>query len=118
LLPLYYWVGNPFCWSCYFLRFGIALPLGMIYMLLTFTPCMGVAALRLIPAVPNMKAEIGGTAGTFWSIGLVFWGLLLMMALIYFCCKQTIMDMCPCLAWFEEPKTRGKEEKEPGCICF
>ncbi|XP_031568516.1 uncharacterized protein LOC116303161 [Actinia tenebrosa] len=118
LMPLYFWVGNPFCWSCYFLRFFMVMPAGFIYALLILTPCMGVAALRVIPAVPSLKDEIGGTADTFWSIGLVFWVLIFICFITYFCCKRTIMDLCPCLAWCEEPKSRNKEEKKAGCICF
>ena len=114
------WVGNPFCWSCYPLRFLIAGPAALIFMVMVLAPSMGVVNFRLIKAAPRMKARAGGAADIIWSIGVVFYVILIIMVVSYVCFKNFIMDMCPCFAWCaddDKKKKKKKEDGKAGCLC-
>lgn len=121
ILPLYFWIGNPFCWSCYPLRFLIAAPAGLGFMVMVLTPCMGIAKLRVMVEVPDLKGAVSGPSDIIFSIGLVFWVLLIVGFLAYKIFHNFIMELCPCLAWCQEDdkeKKRKEEEKTTGCLCF
>ena len=121
ILPLYFWIGNPFCWSCYPLRFLIAAPAGLGFMVMVLTPCMGIAKLRVMVEVPDLKGAVSGPSDIIFSIGLVFWVLLIVGFLAFKIFHNFIMELCPCLAWCEDDdkdKKRKEEEKTTGCLCF
>ena len=113
------WVGNPFCWSCYALRFLIAAPAALVYMVMVLCPAMGVVQFRLLKVAPVLQSGAGGAADIFWSLGLVFYVILIVMAISYFCFKKFIMDMCPCFAWCAGDDKGKKEKKDgkAGCMC-
>ncbi|KAJ7380857.1 hypothetical protein OS493_007250 [Desmophyllum pertusum] len=122
ILPLYFWIGNPFqCWSCYPLRFLIAAPAGLGFMVMVLAPCMGIAKLRVIVEVPDLKPVVAGPSDIIFMIGLVFWVILIVGFLVYKIFNSFIMELCPCIAWCEDDdskKKKDKEEKTTGCLCF
>jgi len=113
ILPLYAWIGNPFCWACYPLRVCVVLPAGFLYCVLTLAPAMGVAINRLFIVAPQMKDEMGTIAQTIWTFGLFFWGIILLVTFLYkyFCGKCLCALCCPC----ERKEGEGKEGS--GCLC-
>jgi len=87
MMPLYLWIGNPFCFPCIPLRLLIVFPGGIIAMVMTFGPVMGVAENRLLQFAPEViRAEIGGMASTFFSIGMIFWIIFAFAFAGGFCC--------------------------------
>lgn len=121
ILPLYFWIGNPFCWSCYPLRFLIAAPAGLGFMVMVLAPCMGIAKLRVMVEVPDLAGTVGAPSDIIFMIGLVFWVILIVGFLAYKIFYSFIMELCPCLAWCEDDdkkKKDAKEEKTTGCLCF
>lgn len=113
ILPLYSWIGNPFCWACYPLRVCVVLPAGFLYCVLALSPAMGVAINRLFKVAPQMKDEMGTIASTIWTFGLFFWGIIFLLTFLYwyFCGKCLCMLCCPC-----ERKEKADGSKE-GCLC-
>ena len=105
-MPLYLWVGNPFCFPCIPLRVVAFLPAGLIAMVMTFAPIMGFAKNRLLPFAPKeLQDEIGEVANTFWMIGLIFWVILGSVLFISVCvwyhyCREEDEEssccLCPC----------------------
>ncbi|KAL9979717.1 hypothetical protein ACROYT_G017419 [Oculina patagonica] len=121
ILPLYFWIGNPFCWSCYPLRFLIAMPAGLGFMVMVLAPCMGIAKLRVMVEVPDLESTVAGPSDIIFMIGLVFWVILIVGFLAYKIFYSFIMELCPCLAWCQDDdknKKKDKEEKTTGCLCF
>ena len=51
-MPLYLWIGNPFCFPCIPLRLLVVFPGGLIAMVMTFGPIMGVTKNRLLQFAP------------------------------------------------------------------
>jgi len=88
MMPLFLWIGNPFCFPCIPLRLLVVFPGGLIALVMTFAPVMGVAKNRLLLVVPGdyMQAEIGELANTFFSIGMIFWGVFLIITAMTSCC--------------------------------
>lgn len=113
ILPLYAWIGNPFCWACYPLRICVVLPAGFLYCVLTLAPAMGVAINRLFDVAPQMKDEMGTIAQTIWTFGMFFWGIIFLLTFLYwyFCGKCLCAICCPC-----ERKEKADGSKE-GCLC-
>lgn len=114
ILPLYAWIGNPFCWACYPLRVCVVLPAGFLYCVLTLTPAMGVAINRLFNVAPQMKDEMGTIAQTIWTFGLFFWGIIFLITFLYryLCGKCICAICCPC-----EKKEGGEGKEGSGCLC-
>ena len=52
MMPLYVWLGNPFCFPCIPLRILVVFPGGLITMVMTFGPVMGVTKNRLLQFAP------------------------------------------------------------------
>ena len=52
MMPLFLWIGNPFCFPCIPLRLLVVLPGGLIALVMTFAPAMGVAKNRLLTLAP------------------------------------------------------------------
>ena len=52
MMPLYVWLGNPFCFPCIPLRILVVFPGGLIAMVMTFGPIMGVTKNRLLQFAP------------------------------------------------------------------
>lgn len=52
MMPLFMWVGNPFCFPCVPLRLLIVFPGGLVAMVMIFTPPMGVAKMSLLTFAP------------------------------------------------------------------
>ncbi|XP_066925382.1 uncharacterized protein [Clytia hemisphaerica] len=104
MMPLYVWLGNPFCFPCIPLRILVVFPGGLIAMVMTFGPIMGVTKNRLLQfAPPVMQVEIGDMANTFFSIGMIFWGCfgiiggMTMMCWYKFCrpgAEGEVCDVC------------------------
>ncbi|KAK2551857.1 hypothetical protein P5673_027293 [Acropora cervicornis] len=111
ILPLYAWIGNPFCWACYPLRICVVLPAGLLYCVLTLAPAMGVAINRLFVVAPQMKTEMGTISSTIWTFGMFFWGIIVLVSVLYkyFCGKWICGVCCPC----ESKEGEGKS----GCLC-
>ncbi|XP_066925362.1 uncharacterized protein [Clytia hemisphaerica] len=87
MMPLFLWIGNPFCFPCIPLRLLIVMPGGLVVMVMTFTPPMGVAKNGLLTfAPPEMQAQLGELAGTFFQIGLIIWGLFFIVVFLITCC--------------------------------
>lgn len=87
MMPLFLWIGNPFCFPCIPLRLLVVFPGGLMALVMTFGPCMGVAKNRLLQFAPAvLQAEIGDLANTFFSIGMIFWGVFLIVMLMTACC--------------------------------
>ena len=114
ILPLYAWIGNPFCWACYPLRVCVVLPAGFLYCVLTLAPAMGVAINRLFSVAPQMKDEMGTIAQTIWTFGLFFWGIIFLITFLYryLCGKCICAICCPC-----EKKEGGEGKEGSGCLC-
>lgn len=114
ILPLYAWIGNPFCWACYPLRVCVVLPAGFLYCVLTLAPAMGVAINRLFNVAPQMKDEMGTIAQTIWTFGLFFWGIIFLITFLYryLCGKCICAICCPC-----EKKEGGEGKEGSGCLC-
>ena len=53
MMPLFLWIGNPFCFPCIPLRLFIVFPGGLIAVVMTFGPVMGVAENRLLQFAPE-----------------------------------------------------------------
>lgn len=90
-------------------------------MVMVLTPCMGIAKFRVMVEVPDLKGAVSGPSDIIFSIGLVFWVLLIVGFLAYKIFHNFIMELCPCLAWCQEDdneKKRKEEEKTTGCLCF
>eukprot|EP00794_Sanderia_malayensis_P016832 gene16832-18530_t len=69
MLPLYLWIGNPFCFPCVPLRLLVVLPGGLIALVMTLGPIFGIAKKRLIPyASVQMLAQVQSLGNTFFSI--------------------------------------------------
>ena len=115
ILPLYAWIGNPFCWACYPLRVCVVLPAGFLYCVLTLAPAMGVAINRLFNVAPQMKDEMGTIAQTIWTFGLFFWGIIFLITFLYryLCGKCICAICCPC-----EKKEGGEGKEGSGCLCW
>lgn len=87
MMPLFLWIGNPFCFPCIPLRLLIVFPGGIIAMVMTFGPVMGVAEKRLLQFAPAViRTDIGGMASTFFSIGMIFWIIFAFAFAGGFCC--------------------------------
>lgn len=56
-MPLYLWIGNPFCFPCIPLRLLVVFPGGLIAMVMTFGPVMGVTKNRLLRFAPEGKFD-------------------------------------------------------------
>ena len=52
MMPLFLWVGNPFCFPCVPLRMLIVFPGGLVAMVMIFTPAMAVAKHGLLTHAP------------------------------------------------------------------
>lgn len=103
MMPLFLWVGNPFCFPCVPLRMLIVLPGGLVVMVMTFAPPMGVAKHGLLTFAPKeLQAELGDLANTFFSIGMIFWGVFAVVLIITVICY---FKFC-----------RGETESK-GCLC-
>ena len=103
-MPLFLWIGNPFCFPCIPVRLIVVLPGGLIALVMTFGPIMGLAKNRLLQFAPEvMQAEIGEVAKTFFSIGMIFWGVFGMIALFGGCC------------WYQFCREGAKNDNE--CFC-
>lgn len=121
VLPLYFWIGNPFCWSCYPLRFLIAAPAGLGFMVMVLTPSMGIAKYRVMTKVPELKSVVAGPSDIIFMIGLVFWVILIVGFLFWKIFSNFVLDLCPCLTWCmedDDKKKNKEEEKTTGCLCF
>jgi len=121
VLPLYFWIGNPFCWSCYPLRFLIAAPAGLGFMVMVLTPSMGIAKYRVMTKVPELKSAVAGPSDIIFMIGLVFWVILIVGFLFWKIFSNFVLDLCPCLTWCmedDDKKKNKEEEKTTGCLCF
>ena len=104
MMPLYLWVGNPFCFPCIPLRVVAFLPAGLIAMVMTFAPIMGFAKNRLLPFAPKeLQDEIGEVANTFWMIGLIFWVIL-----------GSVLFFSVCV-WYHY--CREEDEESSCCLC-
>lgn len=87
MMPLYLWIGNPFCFPCIPLRLVIVLPAGLIALVMTLGPVFGIAERRLIPfAPPEMLAQIKNVGSTFFSIGMIFWAIFGIIGVMSFLC--------------------------------
>ncbi|XP_012562633.1 uncharacterized protein LOC100214234 [Hydra vulgaris] len=83
MMPLFLWIGNPFCFPCIPLRLLVVFPGGLIALVMVFGPAMGVARSRLLQFAPTvLQAEIGELANTFFSVGMIFWGVFI---IVFFC---------------------------------
>lgn len=113
ILPLYAWIGNPFCWACYPLRICVVLPAGLLYCVLTLAPAMGVAINRLFVVAPQMKIEMGTISSTIWTFGMFFWGIIFLVSVLYkyFCGKWICGVCCPC------ERKEGEGKGGTGCLC-
>ena len=103
------------------MRFLIAAPAGLGFMVMVLAPCMGIAKLRVMVEVPELEGAVAGPSDIIFMIGLVFWVILIVGFLAYKIFYSFIMELCPCLAWCEDDdknKKRDKEEKTTGCLCF
>lgn len=121
VLPLYFWIGNPFCWSCYPLRFLIAAPAGLGFMVMVLTPSMGIAKYRVMTKVPELKSVVAAPSDIIFMIGLVFWVILIVGFLFWKIFSNFVLDLCPCLTWCmedDDKKKKKEEEKTTGCLCF
>merc|ERR1719494_476939 len=98
------WIGNPFCWPCIPLRLFITLPGGLVFLVMTMAPIMGLAQNTVLKyAPPVFQAHLGGVAKSFFSIGMIFWGVFAAML----CCGS-----CCYYKFCKEDKGEGK-----GCLC-
>ncbi|EDO39491.1 predicted protein [Nematostella vectensis] len=112
ILPLYAWIGNPFCWACYPLRICVVLPAGFLYCVLVLAPSMGVALNRLFLVEPLMRQEMGTYADTIWTFGLFFYGIIAIVCVVYWLlCGKCICVMC-C-----ECKKKDAKDGSAGCLC-
>jgi len=121
ILPLYFWIGNPFCWSCYPLRLLIAAPAGLLFMVMVLTPSMGIAKYRVMTKVPALKSAVAGPSDIIFMIGLVFWVILIVGFIMWKIFSNFILELCPCLVWCieeDDKKKKKEEEKTTGCLCF
>ena len=122
---MFFWIGNPFCWSCYPLRLIISAPVGLGFMVLVLTPSMGLAKYRVLKQVPDLTGAVGSSSDIIWTIGLVFWVMIIAMFIFYKVFRNFVFELCPCLAWCEDDsgrngkdkKVKGRKEKS-GCLCF
>ena len=103
-MPLFLWIGNPFCFPCVPLRLVIVFPGGLIALVMTLGPVFGIAEKRLIPfAPPVMLAQIKNVGNTFFSIGMIFWGIFGIVGVMSFLC------------WYKF--CREGAEKDASCNC-
>ena len=82
---------------------------------------MGVAKYRVMKSAPALASEVGSVSDIIWTIGLVFWGIFLGMALMYLLFKKFVFELCPCLSWCVDEnagKKKDHERKSAGCLCF
>ena len=103
------------------MRFLIAAPAGLGFMVMVLAPCMGIAKLRVMVEVPDLKPVVAGPSDIIFMIGLVFWVILIVCFLVFKIFNSFIMELCPCIAWCEDDdskKKKDKEEKTTGCLCF
>ncbi|XP_068724355.1 uncharacterized protein [Montipora capricornis] len=121
ILPLYFWIGNPFCWSCYPLRLFITLPAGLGFLVLVLTPCMGIAKYRVMVEAPDLESALSNASDIIFTIGVVFWGIIIVGFLMWKIFNKFVMELCPCLEWCSEEddkKKKREDEKNTGCWCF
>lgn len=52
MMPIFIWLGNPFCCPCIPLRILVVFPGGLVAMVMTFAPIMAVATQRLVKVAP------------------------------------------------------------------
>ena len=104
MMPLYLWIGNPFCFPCIPLRLVIVLPAGLIALVMTLGPVFGIAQRRLIPhAPPVMLAQIKNVGSTFFSIGMIFWGIFGIIGVMSFIC------------WYRFCREGAEKDADCGC---
>lgn len=121
VLPLYFWIGNPFCWSCYPLRILITAPAGLLFMVMVLTPCMGIAKYRVMVEAPELVSVLGPASDIIFTIGSLFWGILIIGFLMWKIFNKFVKELCPCLEWCTEEDDKKKKDldkKESGCLCF
>ena len=104
MMPIYLWIGNPFCFPCVPLRLLVVFPGGLIALVMTLGPVFGIAQRVLIPfAPPVLLKEVKGISDTFFSIGMIFWGIFGILGLLGGIC------------WYKF--CRDGSDKGQGCCC-
>ena len=99
MFPLFIWIGGPFCgMDCYICRICTVVPGGFLATVLLLTPLCGAILHRLVPIASGIDE---GVPNTVWSIGLIFWAIVIIIGtlLCVFCvpgCRRCCFRHGPC----------------------